>query len=571
MKRFAELYRRLDDATATSRKQAALVDYFRGASQAEESFGSAAWAAYILAGGKPRQAASTKILRALAMELGAIPEWLFEERYQNVGDLAETLTLLLPAPSRVESAPLDVWLNDRLPALRAASESDRSAMLRACLEAMSEEERFVFFKLITGGMRVGVSKQSVVNALAIVAEIEPNEMAQRMMGYAQQRIAPRPEDFAALIAPRTEGAASTAPYPFFLAHPLQTSTAALPQLLGSLDDWFAEWKFDGIRAQYLLHADGPRLWSRGEDLINESFPDLLALADNMPAGIAIDGEIVVVAPETPTSAPPISALRDIAPFAALQKRLGRKSPGAKMLREAPAVFIAYDLLEHEGRDIRGLPQVERRVALERLVTEIHNRFGLATPPLRLSPLLSEADWSRLDMRRRGARDFGAEGLMLKLRSAAYGVGRRKGGPGGAPWLKWKLDPMSIDAVLLYAQRGHGRRSGVFSDYTFGLWDEERRALVPFAKAYSGLDDEEMRQVDAIVRKTTVESFGPVRSMRPTMVFELGFEGVAASRRHKSGVAVRFPRMLRWRRDKPVAEADTLAQLREFLPGAQAHA
>jgi DNA ligase-1 len=570
MKRFAELFRRLDAATSTRWKQAALVDYFRNAAQHEEEFGSAAWAAYLLAGGKPRQSASTKSLRALAMELAGIPEWLFEESYQNVGDLAETLARLLPAPEREESVPLEVWLDERLPMLRAATEEERARFLRDWLKVMPIEERFVFFKLMTGGLRVGVSKQSVVNALAEASGLEQGDMAQRMMGYAQQRFAPRPEDFAALMAPRA-CTAPAKPYPFFLAHPLQAPTEDLPELLGSPSDWLAEWKFDGVRAQYLRRAEGSRLWSRGEELINESFVDLLALDEVLPEGTVLDGEIVVIAPNRQNSTAPVTDLSDVAPFATLQKRLGRKTLGPKLLRESPAILIAYDLLELGGRDIRPLPQAERRVELERLLAQIHDRAGLSPPPLRLSPLLREPDWSLLNARRCDARAFNAEGLMLKLRTSPYEGGRRRGGPGGAPWLKWKLDPMSVDAVLIYAQRGHGRRSGVYSDYTFALWDDERCALVPFAKAYSGLDDEEMRQVDAIVRKTTVESFGPVRSLRPTLVFELGFEGVAPSRRHKSGVAVRFPRMLRWRRDKPVAEADTLERLHELLPRAPLHA
>ena len=340
--------------------------------------------------------------------------------------------------------------------------------------------------------------------------------------------------------------------------------------LGPPQSWIVEWKFDGIRAQLVRRGESWRLWSRGEELISDAYPDLEPLARALPAGVALDGELVVLIPPAGETRP--DSLDGLAPFASLQQRLGRKAISDKTLRELPVALVAYDLLELDGHDLRGEPQHERRAKLERLVgatLDAAIRAGVRLP-LRLSPVVSAESWEALAEIREQARALGREGLMLKARDGAYGVGRRKGGDDADVWWKWKLDPMSVDAVLIYAERGHGRRSGVYSDYTFAVWsageDVAGRELVPFAKAYSGLSDAEMREMDAIIRRTTVETFGPVRSVTPTQVFELGFEGIAPSKRHRSGVAVRFPRMLRWRRDKPVAEADTLVALKALLPG-----
>ncbi len=563
MREFAALYKELDAATSTRRKQAALQDYLRRARDNASAHDSAAWAVYFLAGGKPRQFVATRLMREIAMALSCLPEWLFEECYQSVGDLAETLALLLPAPDAPQDASLAEWMNTRLSSLRLMDEAERRATLRRWLDALPIDERLVFFKLITGSLRVGVSKLNVVNALAAISGVDAKIIAQNMMGYTRSGRAVRAADFAALFA--ADGKISQ-PYPFFLAHPLQAPIETLDALLGPPANWLVEWKFDGVRAQLMRRGGEWRLWSRGEELVNDAFPELAAIADPLPEGTVLDGEIVALTPRDGATPRPDS-VDDIASFAALQRRLGRKMLGPKILRELPVAFIAYDLLEFGGGDMRAHTQSERRAQLETLVTRLcadETALGGALP-LRLSPALSAGIWRELFALRETAREIGAEGMMLKLLSAPYGVGRRKG-ENGAHWWKWKLDPMSVDAVMIYAQRGHGRRSGVYSDYTFALWDGkgDERVLVPFAKAYSGLTDVEMRQVDSLIRKTTIENYGPVRSLRPTMVFELGFEGIARSARHKSGVAVRFPRVLRWRRDKKVDEADTLAGLRALI-------
>lgn len=550
MKAFAALYRELDASTSNLAKQAALQRYLREADAAD-----AAWAVYFLAGGKPRQLVPTKLLRLLAQESAGLPEWLFDESYDAVGDLAETIALLLPPPSEVHDLGLAGWVEQHLLPLRDAAKTSPEQLadrLRAQWRQLAAEERLVYFKLITGAFRVGVSKLQVTQALAAVGGIDAKRVAQRLMGYTHIGARPQAEDYRALIAPESgmEQVQKTSgqPYPFFLAHPFNLPLDQFDAVLGPPSDWIVEWKWDGIRAQLVKRAGVAWVWSRGEELVTERFPELAALGEALPDGTVLDGEIAV--------------WRDgkVQPFAELQKRIGRKTLGAKLLRDIPVVLLVYDLLEWEGQDLRALPQSRRRVLLDELVARMRH------PSLLPSPMLEGAGWTDLATQREAARTMGVEGMMLKRRDAQYGVGRTKD---VGVWWKWKIDPLSIDAVLIYAQRGHGRRASLFSDYTFAVWDgppgQEDRKLVPFAKAYSGLTDAEMARVDAIIRKTTVESFGPVKSVKPTLVFELGFEGIARSTRHKSGIAVRFPRMLRWREDKPVEEADTLQTLAALLP------
>lgn len=570
MKAFAQLFQALDATTGQSAKLAALVAYLRLAPPAD-----AAWATYFLAGGKPRQMVPTKRLKALAQEAAGLPEWLFEESYQAVGDLAETLALLLPPPVQPVDLPLAEWMAQLLP-LRALPPEEADARLRTQWDMLAPEQRFVYFKLITGNFRVGVSRLQVTQALATVSALDPKRIAHRLMGYTQIGRQPQAGDYSALVAPVEEAAdgdtGSAAdpgmagqPYPFFLAHPFSQPVAEMPALLGAPGDWLVEWKWDGIRAQIVRRGGAVWVWSRGEELVTDRFPELAdAAMAALPDGTVVDGEILVWLPDEPQPRP----------FADLQKRLGRKTLGPKLLRELPVVLVTYDLLEHAGQDLRQQPQQARRTLLEATL-QADLAAAIAPPPqhtLRLSALLHGNGWDDLAHQREAARGMGTEGFMLKHRQAHYGVGRTKD---VGVWWKWKIDPMSVDAVLIYAQRGHGRRASLYSDYTFAVWngppEDPERQLVPFAKAYSGLTDVEIGQVDAIIRKTTRESFGPVRSVDATMVFELGFEGIGKSLRHKSGIAVRFPRMLRWRQDKTVAEADTLQTLMALLPGQDAAA
>jgi DNA ligase-1 len=570
MKAFAELYAQLDATTSSNAKLAAMQHYFAHAAPED-----AAWAVYFLAGGRPRQLVPTRLLREQAMQLSALPEWLFEESYQAVGDLAETLSLLLPQAEHSSDEGLASWMENKLLPLRGLPPEELQQRLSTFWAQLDRQSLMVCLKLITGSFRVGVSKLLVTRALAALAEIDSKRVAQRLVGYTDLSHRPSAEGYLKLIAEESDDEHAQRggqPYPFFLAHALQQPVDQFDTLLGPAENWQVEWKWDGIRAQVVKREGRLWIWSRGEELVTDRFPELHSLTQCLPDGTVIDGEIVVwkpsdPAPEgenafalsTPSPAEPSESAPSVQPFALLQQRIGRKTLGKKILDEVPVVVLAYDLLEWQGHDWRSRPQHERRTQLEQVIAQANS------PVLMPSPVLTGEDWLDLARQREASRSLGVEGMMLKARDALYGVGRTKD---MGVWWKWKIDPFSVDAVLIYAQRGHGRRASLYSDYTFAVWDgppqASERTLVPFAKAYSGLTDEEMRKVDAIVRKTTVEKFGPVRSVTPTLVFELGFEGIALSKRHKSGIAVRFPRMLRWRLDKPVAEADTLATLQDLL-------
>ncbi|HEX2191477.1 MAG TPA: ATP-dependent DNA ligase [Longimicrobiaceae bacterium] len=526
MRRFAALYAALDETTRTGEKVAALAAYFREAPPRD-----AAWAIRFLSGGRPRRLIAAARLRAWAAEAAGVPEWLFEECYDAVGDLAETIALLLPPAARPGDRPLHEWVEDRLLALRGEDEAaQRREVLRAWGE-LDPAQLFVWNKLITGSFRVGVSQRLVTRALAQASGVDEAAVAHRLMGSWE----PSPEWYRQLLSPETGDADVSRPYPFYLAYALEGE----PEALGPAEEWQAEWKWDGIRAQLIRRAGQTFLWSRGEELITERFPELAEAAALLPGGTVLDGEVL------PWREGPL-------PFAQLQRRIGRKTLGPKILREVPVVLLAYDLLEWEGDDQRALPLAERRARLERVLGP-----GGTAGRLLLSPVVPAATWDAVREAHGDARARSAEGLMLKRRESAYGVGRRRGG-----WWKWKVEPFSVDAVLMYAQRGSGRRASLYTDHTFGVWDGGE--LVPFAKAYSGLTDAEMREVDAWARRNTLQKFGPVRTVRPELVFEIAFEGIARSGRHRSGVAVRFPRMLRWRRDKRAADADTLETVHALL-------
>lgn len=560
MRRFAQLFNELDSSTATTAKVQALKRYFAQVDDAD-----AAWAVYFLAGGKPRQVLNTGVMRVLACERAGIPDWLFEECYQAVGDLAETIAHVLPPAPAVSDVKLADWVEHRLLPLRDMPPDAQAERIAAYCDELDASGRFLLTKLIGGGFRVGVSKLLVQRALAEHAGVDAKLVAQRMMGFTDKTARPDAAGYRQLLAGgQPVPADSGQPYPFFLAHAMDGPTEGFDSRLGSPSDWIVEWKYDGIRAQVVRRAGKVWIWSRGEELMTERFPEVVALAERLPDGTVLDGEILVWKGDRP------------APFNLLQQRIGRKLLTKKVLAEAPVSFMAYDLLEWQGEDVRAWPQSRRREQLQQIVAE--------AAPMLLSPTVSRDDWPALAALREESRERGVEGFMLKHRDARYGTGRTKA---EGTWWKWKIEPLSVDAVLIYAQAGHGRRASVYTDYTFAVWNRtpaapeeaqatieaiaERRPpepgalqLVPFAKAYSGLTDEEFRDVDRIIRQTTLEKFGPVRSVKPTLVFELGFEGINRSTRHKSGIAVRFPRMLRIRHDKPLHEADTLQTLEELL-------
>jgi len=529
MKRFAALFAALDTTTRTSEKTAALAGYFREAPEQDRL-----WTIALLSGRRPKRAVNATRLAEWAAEAAGLPGWLFEESYAVTGDLAETIALILPPPEAPEAATLTEWIG-RIRALAVLPEPERRAAVLAAWAALEGTERFLFNKLITGGFRMGVAQGLMTRALAQATGIAEPDLALRLMGDWT----PDSTTFRALVLTNDPGANLARPYPFCLAHALEQA----PEALGPPEDWAADWKWDGIRGQAVLRGGRFTLWSRGEELVTDRFPELGELADRLPDGTVIDGEILAFSAEG-DGAP--------LPFAALQKRIGRKTVSKKLLAETPVILMAYDLLEEAGRDIRGESLAVRQAALRRLAEGIP-----ATAPFRLSPALPFADWPALAALRAEAAAAGAEGVMIKRLGSPYHVGRKRG-----DWWKWKLDPMTFDAVMVYAQAGHGRRANLYTDFTFALWQGDE--LVPVTKAYSGLTDAEFGEITAWVRKNTLERFGPVRRVTPDLVFEIAFEGIQESPRHKSGIALRFPRMLRWRRDKPAAEADTLETARDLL-------
>ena len=530
MKRFSRLVAELDTSTRTNDKVDAIARYL-----AETDAANAAWAVWFLGGGRPKRLIPVRRLAEWASDESGVPPWLFEECYDAVGDLAETIALLLPEPSLHDDRPLHVVVTDSLLALRALSpDAQRQEVVRQW-QSLDAQERLVFNKLLTGTFRLGVSQQLVGRALARISGVDADAIAHRLSGDWQ----PSPDAYARLLSGDTTDADVARPYPFFLAHPLQDE----PESLGDASEWIAEWKWDGIRGQIVRRDARTWIWTRGEQLVTESYPEIVEAASWLPDGTVLDGELLVWEDGAPL------------PFARMQHRIHRKTVGAKARAESPVVLVAYDLLEFGGEDIRSRPLSERRARLIELL-----ETSRAEERLLISPVAAGGDWNAVRAAFDQSREQDAEGLMLKRLDSPYGTGRRVGS-----WWKWKLAPWTVDAVLIYAQPGHGKRASLHSDYTFGVWNEG--TLVPFAKAYSGLTDDEIRTLDRWIRTHTMEKFGPVRQVEPIHVFEIAFEGIWPSTRHKSGIAVRFPRILRWRTDKKAADADSLETLRAIMESA----
>ncbi|MEP6781237.1 MAG: ATP-dependent DNA ligase [Gemmatimonadaceae bacterium] len=528
MKRFAELYDAIDATTATLGKVAALVDYFRDAPAAD-----AAWAIAFLIGRRPKRLVKAPNLRLWGAEAAKIPDWLFGASYSQAGDLAEALALIVPpALTAADEGSLTEWVEQRLLPLREMTPEQQRKTLLNAWSSLAGSTRFVYNKLLTGAFRVGVSDGLVVRALAETSGVDGDVIAHRLMGQWEVS----PEFYERLVNAETTDANWSQPYPFFLAHALMDDAASL----GDKNVWQAEWKWDGIRAQLVRRRGKTFLWSRGEELLAGRFPEVETWAEFLPDGTVLDGELLAWQQDKPM------------PFSTLQRRIARKSVSKALLAQVPCHLLVYDCLEIDGVDIRQQPLSARRAAVERVVRALPTGSAAG-----ISPALRFDSWEELARVRERSREENAEGLMLKKLASPYGVGRR-----GNDWWKWKVSPLTVDAVLVYAQSGSGRRAGLYTDYTFAVWDGEK--LVPFAKAYSGLTDAEIREVDRFIRANTVEQFGPVRTVKPELVFELAFEGINLSTRHKSGVAVRFPRILRWRKDKPANQADTLETVRALL-------
>ncbi len=526
MKSFTALFTAIDQTTKTNAKVEAIVNYLTTAKEEDK-----VWAIAILTGNTPKRTIKTTELKTWAAALSDVPFWLFEESYYIVGDLAETIALILPEPTGSVNLTL-LEILQLLKSLPKLSDEEKKRIITQHWMSISQDERFVFNKLITGNFRMGVSRQLVVRAVAIYLEQEEKVTAHRLMGKWN----PEEETMVTLFSEEENHVKHYLPYPFFLAYQLDGK----PEELGNIDDWFLEQKFDGIRGQIIVRNGEVFVWSRGEELMTDKFPEFHALNKLLPDGTVLDGEIIPWKNDIPL------------PFQIMQTRIGRKVLSAKTLSEAPLVMICYDILEYEGNDLRDEPMYQRRKILEQLLTD-----EALIPILKTSPLLQLENWEAAADFRNNARDYHCEGLMIKKKDSVYETGRRRGN-----WWKWKTMPMTIDGVLLYAQSGHGRRANLFTDYTFAVWDGD--ALVPFAKAYSGLTDKEINELDNWVKRNTIEKFGPVRSVKPTLVFEIAFEGINASTRHKSGVALRFPRILRWRRDKAADAANTKEDLMQLL-------
>jgi DNA ligase-1 len=516
----------------------------------------AAWAVFFLTGRRLKRLIPGAAIREWTVSALGMDDWLLGECYAVVGDGAETAALMFdqwPA-SPSDRRPLAEWVEGRIIPLRHAEAHAQRTQVLTWVRDLDRWQRLVLFKLLTGELRLGVSQTLVVRALAETAELPQTTVAARLMG----EWTPSAAWFASILSPAASNDDRSRPYPFFLASPIESQTLP-PAVLGGVREWIVEWKWDGIRAQLIKRDSIAHLWSRGEELITTRFPEIVQAAVGLPDGTVLDGEVLAYRDDRPL------------PFSALQQRIGRHLHVARKARDVPVVFMAYDALEDEGRDVRPLPLESRRLLLERLVGSLtlasrapgagelllpfHD--DLATVPIRLSAVLPVQSVDDLARLRDQSRILGVEGLMIKRRASTYGVGRKRG-----DWWKWKMEPLTIDAVLIYAQPGSGKRASLLTDYTFGLWDNGE--LVPVAKAYSGLTNEEIGEMDRWIRRHTVERFGPVRHVEPVHVFELGFEAIARSSRHRSGVAVRFPRMLRWRKDKPASEADTLDTLKAML-------
>ena len=528
MKQFIHLIQQLDQSTGTNDKIDALVNYCNEATSKD-----IVWTIALFSGRRPKRIVKTSHLKQWCCEKNKIEEWLFEECYHTVGDLAETIALLNRTNTK-ESTELPETLTElilEMIGLTESSEEEKHAMVLKYWSIPHPTFQFVFNKLITGGFRIGISQQMVIKGLSKFSGIEISALTHRLSGKWE----PTTTELTTFFDESTIESDQSKPYPFYLAYALEEGAKEL----GSPNDWMAEWKWDGIRGQIIIRQQQCYIWSRGEELVTDQFPELKEQAMQLPDGTVLDGEIICMRDGKPL------------PFSLLQTRLGRKKVSKKLLQDAPVGFFAYDILESGRDDIRNTPLLKRKTLLESYLSKI------SASNIQLSPIVQFNDWDELQALRLQSREMLAEGFMIKRKDSPYLSGRKRG-----DWWKWKVDPLTIDAVMIYAQKGHGRRSNLFTDYTFAVKDGEK--WVPFAKAYSGLTDAEFNEVDQFVKKYAIEKFGPVRTVPPELVFEIAFEGIAASKRHKCGIAVRFPRIQRWRKDKTKEEANTIEDLRALL-------
>jgi DNA ligase-1 len=517
MKKFATLFEKIDQTQSTNEKVQHMQDYFATCSDED-----GAWALFFLCGHRIKRLISSRMLLHWCGNILSYPTWLIEDSYAAVGDTAETISLLLPrTESEGNSYTLTEWMEKFIKPLQLLSTEEQEKHIVGFWKELNTKEIFILNKILTGSFRVGVSTLLTLKALGQAINVSREILSQRLMGHWEPSA-----EFYAQLKHEGEGKRYLNPYPFYLAYPLEAEL----NTLGPIEDWIAEWKWDGIRGQAVVRDGTSALWSRGNELISLQFPELIEAFKTIPEGTVLDGEIIAYQDGMPL------------PFGELQKRLGRKNVSKLMIEKVPISFIVYDLLEYKGEDIRNHPLSERRAIFEKLTFD--------SPRIIISSEIACSNWNEIQEMRLTSREKATEGIMLKKRDSTYGVGRQKG-----YWWKYKVDPMTLDAVLLYAQAGSGRRANLFTDYTFGAWKDKE--LIPITKAYSGLDQDEIKELDHWIRKNTEEKFGPVRKVKAVHVFEIAFEGIQFSKRHKSGIALRFPRIARWRKDKPPEECDNI--------------
>ena len=525
MKLFSELIETLESTNKTNARLDALVHYFQSAGDKDKL-----WVIALFTGKRPKRPVNTSLMRQWALEITGIPEWLFVESYSSVGDLGETLSLILPPNETEISKPLHLWMEE-ITALKTATDEIKKQYIIEAWNGLNYTERLIFNKLIGGSFRIGISSKMLINALAKYSDQEQSSLMHSIMGnWTVENV-----EFDDLIFGTNINPDNSKPYPFCLAYALEKDL----EDLGEPEEWFVEYKWDGIRGQIIKRNDEIFIWSRGEELVTDQFPEVAEAVKNIPGDFVIDGEILAVKEG------------NVLNFNELQKRLNRKNISKKMLEEIPIEIFAYDLLEIDGENLRSQPMEKRRSLLEKMFSQ-NEMQGF-----KLSEIIEFSKWDELDSIRNGARNINSEGIMLKQKNSVYHSGRKKG-----DWWKWKISPLTLDAVLIYAQKGSGRRSGYYTDYTFAVKKDDQ--LVTIAKAYSGLTDKEIMEVSRFVTKNAIEKFGPVRTVKPELVFEIAFEGIGFSNRHKSGVALRFPRILRWRRDKTAAEIDDIENIKKLI-------
>ena len=554
---FGNLINNLEQCNSTKKKINLISVFIKDIDPRDGS-----WILLLLMSTRQKRVITGRRLKDILQASFRMPSWLIDDCFAQVGDSAETISLLWPQLkseltdaniecSEVynklfnepkESKPLHWWMETLLPAIKDATETTQNRLILKLWSDIADQDHYLTNKLITGGFRNGVSKGLVVKSIAQAYELDESTVLERLMKPIEINNIWFQELTHPVSINRTDRGAI--PYPFYLASPVEIEKIKETPPA----DWRLEYKWDGIRGQLIKRDTGAYLWSRGEELVNHVFPEIIEMAENLPDGTVLDGEILCWQKD----------VRKPMAFASLQRRLGRKTVNKKLLKECPTVFLAYDILEHKSIDIRAYNLRDRLKLLESVQLNYNH------PCLVIDNEKEFAEWEELIQLRDRARLEGAEGLMIKKISSHYLSGRKRG-----YWWKYKHDPMTLDAVLIYAQAGTGKRANLFTDYTFALWDDSNknskdRKLVTFAKAYSGLNNSELMELDKWIRTHTIERYGPTRVVEQKQIFEIAFEGVMESKRHKCGLAVRFPRIHRWRIDKPVMEADCIEQAQALL-------